>query len=642
MLINLSIFIFIIFISLEKINSFIFPNTPSFPNREKFYNINNIVFNNGVPKRINSLSDMNNDKHVDLVGENGKIWSWNSGDWKFDVNHALLSDCDSCHIISSDINYDGFNDLLVQRNVGDFDTIESYIFLKDEFEKNNVVRFEYHGIVANVSSNQQIAIFDNNSDMKIDIIGIDTDNKLAVWENDWSKTKSFKKTVFNSFSGNGIITPFSPLIVDIDGDCNADFVMLTCKDLSDGIISISDCEQPIIEFYINNNGKFNREAAKDIYAPKGIGRLTASDINRDGNTDLVFPVCFPQPNCTQDNYIGILYNIQIEMCNSAWFFSSNCRKQTDLCTREKWEIGKVFDKINLGNDRYIYKEPNLPSTVRISDWNMDGYPDFIFASSYHSKPGVSNLEIWNNVDCTNDLCQSGWNSLNRAFQQQTSGMEDVSVLTHVIAGFLIDLDERGALDLIVISKGEDGDTNNYVNAFFNNFHPDAFFFKNMGLNGVRTNGGYGAIVPGFTFKFNIPTNDITGTRIPRVCSQFISSNYLSLETPYCFFGLGRENGYIENFFMGAPVTDTEKTKYVKHEPGIIPNSQLICIPKPLKSPSNWELELFVSPTAQALWVALAVLFTLVLFGIPILFCWILEKHTDRKSKKMNQAMRTFL
>mmetsp|Transcript_302 Transcript_302/g.1064 ORF Transcript_302/g.1064 Transcript_302/m.1064 type:complete len:671 (-) Transcript_302:63-2075(-) len=646
---------------------FIFPsNQPSFSNQEKFININNIIFKEGddedvlnPPKRINSLADMDNDKHVDLVGENGNLWQWNSDDWKFQLKGNTQSnvgvDCPDCHIIAADMNFDGFNDLLVQRKEGDHDVVECFLFNKEVFERNAERRYNSIGIVANLTTGHQFSIFDHNSDMLIDIMGIDQSGVLSVWNNQGVQADvsgvehlTFKKVSLSTFSGRSVVTPFVPIFADVDGDCNADIVLLTCNDKRGGFTSMSTCQKPVIEFYINYMGSYQYMPTKDILAPRGIGRISVGDMNRDGNMDLVFPVCYPNPTCDDQNEIHIMYNEQIPMCTTIWFSGSNCRKQTDLCTQEKWTFGNLIDHVGMGYDRSLLSDDSQPPTVRIADWNMDGYPDLALTFTYRSKPGISKVEIWNNVQCNENLCEktndgAGWTESNRTFEVQEAGMDEVNELNFARAAFFMDLDETGTLDLFVISSQLDGVGNkSMVTGFFNNFHPDAFFFKTMGLNGVTTNGGFGAIVPGFTFKFDIPINDVTSGKLPRVGSQFTSSSYLSLQPPYSFFGLGRENGYIENFFMGAPVTDGIGTKYVKHEPGIIPNSQLICIPKPLESPSQWELQLFVSPTAQSIWVALGVLLTLIMFGIPIIVCWIAERRRDFKTRQRSQAMRTFL
>jgi hypothetical protein len=34
-------------------------------------------------------------------------------------------------------------------------------------------------------------------------------------------------------------------------------------------------------------------------------------VDGDGTTDILMPVCWPTPNCTEDNYILMSYNVQV-------------------------------------------------------------------------------------------------------------------------------------------------------------------------------------------------------------------------------------------------------------------------------------------------------------------------------------------
>ena len=57
-------------------------------------------------------------------------------------------------------------------------------------------------------------------------------------------------------------------------------------------------------------------------------------------------------------------------------------------------------------------------------------------------------------------------------------------------------------------------------------------------------------------------------------SQSPSTAYFALNTPYCVFGIGRTNSYVEEFYVALPYKDNN---YMVWTP-IIPNSYLIASP----------------------------------------------------------------
>ena len=40
------------------------------------------------------------------------------------------------------------------------------------------------------------------------------------------------------------------------------------------------------------------------------GRKSTENLDADGSIDVLFPVCYPKPNCTEKNEIHVLYNHQ--------------------------------------------------------------------------------------------------------------------------------------------------------------------------------------------------------------------------------------------------------------------------------------------------------------------------------------------
>jgi integrin alpha FG-GAP repeat containing protein 1 len=102
-------------------------------------------------------------------------------------------------------------------------------------------------------------------------------------------------------------------------------------------------------------------------------------------------------------------------------------------------------------------------------------------------------------------------------------------------------------------------------------------------------------------------------------AQLSQTSYLSLQTPYLLFGLGRTSNYIEQVFYG---TTSSSSKSTKMWICIIPNAQLVSIPYPSDQSDNWTLELFIKTSSLTAWVVVAFLTCLLINALVIgAFVW---------------------
>jgi integrin alpha FG-GAP repeat containing protein 1 len=107
--------------------------------------------------------------------------------------------------------------------------------------------------------------------------------------------------------------------------------------------------------------------------------------------------------------------------------------------------------------------------------------------------------------------------------------------------------------------------------------------------------------------------------------QLPQSTYLSLNTPYSYFGLGRTNNYVENLFIGS--TRHQPDHYINIE-GVIPNSQVLIIPfqpEGTRDPSSWRKELYLHPGDWIPWVTIVLGAAILLLGAVVLGLHITEK-----------------
>jgi integrin alpha FG-GAP repeat containing protein 1 len=104
-------------------------------------------------------------------------------------------------------------------------------------------------------------------------------------------------------------------------------------------------------------------------------------------------------------------------------------------------------------------------------------------------------------------------------------------------------------------------------------------------------------------------------------------------------GLGRVNDYLQNFFAGFPISGPQA--HWASWPGIIPNSQLIVFPYHPRVPTEWTLELLVSPSRSLLQVGLAVLVACVACALAALVFHVRERRQDRADQRKAAHVLTF-
>lgn len=110
--------------------------------------------------------------------------------------------------------------------------------------------------------------------------------------------------------------------------------------------------------------------------------------------------------------------------------------------------------------------------------------------------------------------------------------------------------------------------------------------------------------------------------------QLPQSGYLSLGTPYSYFGLGRTNNYVENLFIGS--TRHQPLHFINIE-GVIPNSQIVIDPyqpSGRTDPGSWSKELYLHPGDWIPWVTVALGAAIAFLGAIVVALHLNEKVSD--------------
>ncbi|KAL7415849.1 hypothetical protein BDY24DRAFT_380292 [Mrakia frigida] len=582
------------------------------------------------------------------------IYSWDHASFSYRKTPETLEfHSKAQNVVPGDFNYDGKLDLLVmlEHNEGwwnEASALEIQIYTQDENGHFNVNPLELPS-----STLAQPMVIDATGDLKPDLLGFPSaskgegDSVMKLWQN----VDGEYKLVDAPLDASKVCTlanPHSNAFVDLDGDCLAD-VFLHCTDNYSGDSSF--------QIWLNRKEK-GYVLAKEGRLPKGTGQVTFADMDRDGTLDMVFPTCSSFSTRTgigKDCSINIAYNQQIPLCSATSFGGpASCRDPQALCSSDPGfsfdfrEGGDSFTSFPLStlfpgspnhNDNNLASsslllfdvshEPSIPIPLRAGDYNLDGYPDLMIILA--TARGGTTVRLLQSEPCSSSStkeCGKAAEKGRRRFREVQKGAEALKKMEDVRGASFMDVDEDGSLDMLIQRTGKQ--TGDRINFIQNNYFHDAFFLKTLVLNGAcqglcqpvnSTRPKYhpfGVSYSGASVKFTIL--DTSGRKAVTQVAQLPQTSYLSLQTPYSLFGLGRTNNYVENLFVGTTLHSLDHFTSIE---GVIPNSQVVISP-PSPSPappalaenSQWSWELYLHPGEYVPWVTFSVFVaTVVLAGV---------------------------
>ncbi|PKK80668.1 hypothetical protein RhiirC2_649600 [Rhizophagus irregularis] len=637
--------------------------THSFFQREKYlssglYLINDVGLGN-ISGTVAAFADFNSDKYTDLLVLSSdqrsiSVYLWNHANYKFTkAPHAditILPNEENSFIITNilpgDYNYDGNLDILVmgQTNPLSNNRKQEPLLMRVYFGYENDT-FNPNFINVKPATYQQPIPFDFDGDMKIDLIGHSFDNntKLSIWRNIYNETTQelFEVVPLPILPDSNVppctlSDPHSNAFIDLNGDCKSD-LFLTCQDTSGKLT---------YQIWTNTMDGYVFSKSGDL--PQGVGQISFADMDGDGTLDMVFPVC--NNGCK----IHVAYNRQMPLCENK--DSKDCRKASELCIPDdSFNFDMTTDASNGGyvildlqselptGEDIVLLDPDfngiLPISLRIGDYNLDGYPDLLVITSNSKGSHVTLLE---SILCTNRKCSSSAvASQKRTFIKVNDGAQPLSDIKNAKNAAFLDLDEDGTMDILVLTATGDKTASRGVRMIHNNYFNDAFFLKTLVLNGVAHKQvsyslllfvkRYGVNYPGAEFKFTVL--DTSGRKRANQVAQYFQSGYLSLQTPYSLFGLGRTNNYVEELFVGV---SRNQSAYFTSFAGVIPNSQLIIIPyQPagVYDTSTWSRELYIHPGDWIPWVLLILVIVTIILAIVVFTLNYIEKREDENEKR---------
>ncbi|CAF3722685.1 unnamed protein product [Rotaria sp. Silwood1] len=339
---------------------------------------------------------------------------------------------------------------------------------------------------------------------------------------------------------------------------------------------------------------------------------TFADIDADGELEHILPVCM-NIDCS-DSRIYVRdnnewYQLPIQFGNDLRFPSKN-------------EFPSPFDQI--------------PISIKIADYNLDGYPDMVAVMKESSNDSTVSIILQNRACSTDNNLHCTYN---RTFIPQADETSVLAARNTTVAVFF-DVLEDGYPDLLVLLGNSK--QNFKLIGFQNSLVQDVHFIKVMVLSTFSCDTcshqnklPYGNDQPGQSIKMETITilDGIKDYWIQLSAVQMSQSGQLTLELPYVIIGLGATPNFVEKLTVAIP-PNTQSNQLVRTYTQMIPNSQIVVVPSPLMNPEKWHSKLFLTPSRMILHTGIALSVTLVVLSGVLAILQYREKIEDDRERKV--------
>lgn len=538
---------------------------------------------NGIPTAFGDL-DLNKRTDIVVIGDDGTridIYYQHQRPIQppLELGFSCKSDKPVIQVYLADIDNDGNPNLLPL-------LFSDGIFVLKKLIVDHNSSTNCHFKDLGVEMRAQPLLFDLEGDLQADFMSLDKENYVSVWKSPkpGSNSDHFEKMPRGSwdfihreyFEG-----PHSNSFIDMDHDNAADIVFSARGARIAYLLSNPDPAQNFKNFSSQYEWSLND---KDY----DYGQSSLVDIDADGRIDHIIPRC-KRGYCE----IRVLYKAG--------------RQETIFEFDREHELHKTS----------FAKNYEFPITLRASDLDGDGYTDFVAVTKHN--PGNKVVYLHNIPAPKKDTHISGETHMSRTFELQEILFETNQTI-HIVT--LFDINEDGKVDLLIgSSESEDRPSNLNVTAKMNYQMVDACFMKVLVTNGFCSSeaGSNGQSARGPFICFELSQND--GKKMQGCAGQLSQSSHFALQPPYVIFGLGQTPHFVETLNVSIPGFGSDKKVRTRLLEQIVPDAQVIIIPKQRDNPNSWDYKMFLSPMSDLVFstlIALAVLCLLILFIIFIL------------------------
>lgn len=407
---------------------------------------------------------------------------------------------------------------------------------------------------------QPLAI-DYDRDNIIDLFGTNIDGNRTFWLFSSNRTTPAQVHLPNE-PKTPLRRPHSHAFIDTNGDFAPDLILSTEENFE---IWIGDVDK--LGF------TYNKTISAPIKPSEFLGQSFYMDVAQTGHQLHLIPACI-NSKCLNSTILVYYQDSWVDL-----------RPALTDSDNHVWGFVKP--------DGHQYTDT---ITVRVGDFNMDGYFDII--ATLQRDSGEIRPYLLENVECVQGSCKD----VGRTFSVSWDVLSPLN--NQSIMATFYDVYQDGVLDVILYGPQR-------VQAFKNNLDYDANFVKVMV-------GGRGGNLPGPYIAYRTTTQQ--GNPKESSATQLPQSAHFSLALPYVIFGLGRTPNFVDTLVVGVGGQVKEWTQ-------IIPNSQMVVTWWP-----RWKVKLFVTPSKLIILSVFSLLATCVFIAALIGILYWKERREDRLEK----------
>lgn len=437
----------------------------------------------------------------------------------------------------------------------------------------------------------QPLLFDLDGDLRTDLMSLDKEGRVNVWRPAKIGTNSqqFEKLPHQEWASidrKYFSEPHSNTFIDINRDKAADIVLCA----SGSVAYLFAKPDPSQSFKLDTKYIINLDRKDFDY-----GQSTFVDLDADDQIDQIFP------RCNKHSHKCEIVSIRSGSTKPEVVFEFN---------NPNGKAGHSYD-YQLESIS-IARHYEFPITIRASDLDGDGYTDLVIV--VHDNKVSRNKVLYLHNALIQDKREIGlYNMKDRKFEVQEISFDyyhnqDIKLVT------LFDINEDGKVDMLIgASEKNDKPSDLNVTAIMNSQMVDGHFMK------VSVTNPIGGSATGPFICFELSQND--GQKMQGCAGQLAQSSYFALQPPYVIFGLGQTPHFVETLNVSIPGFGTDSRVRTRLLEQIVPDAQVIIIPRQKDNPNSWDYKMFLSPMSDLVFstlIALAVLCLLILLIIFIL------------------------
>lgn len=550
-----------------------------------------------------AAGDFNRDRAADLLMLNTATYAsvdvqvWNQDKFRFEkmgsgasINGTGLSKIESANV--ADFNNDGILDILLSGSQ------QGVVFFGDSFGN-----FNLSTPLSIPELPESVAVVDADSDLAPELFVAFSNGTRGFW--------SFNTTVpsnisiafhlWESASKCAIVAGASIATVDLDGDCQAEFVIPTACGLE--VWNAPSADLPLWRMKTPHHMRLL--GLRVFNSAEGDGVVAYADFDGDGTLDIAVV------NLYRGDLVVHL-NVQ------------KTRREGMLCDGDSnWrlvrQLGAAAGTFHIIAQRVglLFHGFEVPASIATGDFDSDGHADVVAIDGRTGKPMLwRNSGRWRHDGSQTDAT--------RLIRVKAPALDSYNA----IAAAFWDTGAGGRQDVIVVRR------NNNTQLGWNSAarDSDALFFRGTALSALpyRTVPPPFAPAPGATFKVSYSSR-LTSRRAVRSCTQCTQAGHWRLRPCRCVLALAHIANYIEEMALGAG-------GFSRTWSNLMPNSMAIVWAEAGDGSMRWKMDYFTQRRGGPMFSVVAVLgVALAALGGAILYLQRKEKLQDIQDTALERA-----